>query len=119
MEQRMRAWEAARSAGAVGGSDERSSNHGAECDDAREMGVDVGEDRPVVRVGAFCAMGKHRSVAFVHELTRCAWPREWEVRVEHRDVSGVKRTLGKAERRVKGMFRARGGSNDDSDGGGD
>jgi hypothetical protein len=122
MEQRIRAWEASRSAGAGagGGSDEeRPSEHGAERDDAGGMGVDIGEDRPVVRVGAFCAMGKHRSVAFVHEAARRAWPREWEVRVEHRDVGAVKRSLGKARRRVKDRSVVKGGSEEDSGGAGE
>lgn len=41
---------------------------------------------PVLRVSAFCARGHHRSVAFVEELARRAWPTEWGVKVVHRDV---------------------------------
>jgi hypothetical protein len=40
----------------------------------------------VLRVGVFCEMGRHRSVAFVEELSRRKWPREWVVEVVHRDV---------------------------------
>jgi RNase adaptor protein for sRNA GlmZ degradation len=38
-----------------------------------------------LRVGIYCQMGRHRSVAMVEELARMKWP-EWDVRVEHRDV---------------------------------
>lgn len=48
---------------------------------------------PELRVGVFCAMGRHRSVALVEELSRLSWP-GWEVRVEHRDIS-KKRGAGK------------------------
>ena len=46
------------------------------------------EDQPpiMLRVGVFCEMGRHRSVAFAEELSRRKWPREWEVEVVHRDV---------------------------------
>jgi RNase adaptor protein for sRNA GlmZ degradation len=57
--------------------------------------------RPILAVSVFCARGKHRSVAFVEELARRAWPREWEVQVNHRD-------LEKARGDVKGK-RGRGG----------
>ena len=40
----------------------------------------------MLRVGAFCVGGKHRSVGFVEELERKGWPPEWEVRIRHRDV---------------------------------
>jgi hypothetical protein len=48
---------------------------------------------PELRVGIFCAMGRHRSVALVEDLSRLSWP-GWEVRVEHRDIS-KKRGAGK------------------------
>jgi hypothetical protein len=34
----------------------------------------------------FCALGKHRSVAFVEELARKQWPDDWDVEIRHRDV---------------------------------
>lgn len=37
-------------------------------------------------VGCFCELGRHRSVAFVEELSRRKWPSEWEVEICHRDV---------------------------------
>jgi RNase adaptor protein for sRNA GlmZ degradation len=37
-------------------------------------------------VGCFCALGKHRNVAFVEELARKQWPDDWDVEVRHRDV---------------------------------
>ena len=39
-----------------------------------------------LRVGCFCELGRHRSVAFVEELSRRKWPSEWEVEIYHRDV---------------------------------
>jgi hypothetical protein len=41
-------------------------------------------------VGCFCALGKHRSVAFVEELARKQWPDDWDVEVRHRDVDQSK-----------------------------
>jgi RNase adaptor protein for sRNA GlmZ degradation len=58
-----------------------------------ENGVDAqtspdhDDSRPILVVGVFCARGKHRSVAFVEELGRRVWPREWEVNTSHRDVA--------------------------------
>ncbi|RFU35112.1 hypothetical protein B7463_g1246, partial [Scytalidium lignicola] len=40
---------------------------------------------PEVRVGIFCAMGKHRSVAMVEELAAMTWP-GWQLKVIHRDL---------------------------------
>ena len=39
-----------------------------------------------LRVGCFCELGRHRSVAFVEELSRRKWPSEWRVEICHRDV---------------------------------
>ncbi len=44
-----------------------------------------GPEGPVLRVGVFCAMGRHRSVAMVELLSRLPWP-GWEVQVQHRDM---------------------------------
>ncbi|OCK95432.1 uncharacterized protein K441DRAFT_705207 [Cenococcum geophilum 1.58] len=40
----------------------------------------------VLRVGCNCALGHHRSVAFVEELARRKWPRNWSVQLIHRDI---------------------------------
>jgi hypothetical protein len=37
-------------------------------------------------VSCFFAMGHHRSVAFVEELSRMRLPKEWDVQVLHRDI---------------------------------
>jgi hypothetical protein len=62
------------------------------------------EDQPpspkMLRVGVFCEMGRHRSVAFVEELSRRKWPREWEVEVVHRDVD-------KRRKKEKGRDKSR------------
>ncbi|KZP29388.1 hypothetical protein FIBSPDRAFT_851411, partial [Athelia psychrophila] len=56
----------------------------------RESMVDsdprTGGAQASVAVGVNCAMGRHRSVAFVEELSRRKWPREWTVVASHRDV---------------------------------
>lgn len=39
-----------------------------------------------LRVGVSCEMGRHRSVAFIEELSRRKWPVEWAVEIVHRDV---------------------------------
>lgn len=57
-----------------------------------------------VSISCFCERGRHRSVAFAEELGRMAWPRTWDVSVQHRDVSGS----GKKENR-KGRSGRRGG----------
>jgi hypothetical protein len=47
---------------------------------------DIDDRSTELRVGCFCELGRHRSVAFVEELARRKWPSEWEVEVCHRDV---------------------------------
>jgi RNase adaptor protein for sRNA GlmZ degradation len=44
----------------------------------------------ILTVGISCARGQHRSVAFAEELSRKDWPKQWEIRLEHRDL-GQKR----------------------------
>jgi RNase adaptor protein for sRNA GlmZ degradation len=87
-----------------GGEDDDDESHGDEShvdDDEHEINDEVDEnhanDGPVLRVGVFCARGQHRSVAFVEELARLDWPRDWEVRVLHRDL-GKERGGGKGGR---------------------
>jgi hypothetical protein len=53
-----------------------------------------------VRVGCLCGSGHHRSVAFAEKLGEVKWPVEWEVRVEHRDLTEGVREL-KRERSEK------------------
>jgi RNase adaptor protein for sRNA GlmZ degradation len=52
------------------------------------------EDRPMLRVGVFCVRGRHRSVAFAEELALREWPKEWEVRVVHRDLARSRKDAG-------------------------
>jgi hypothetical protein len=51
----------------------------------------------VLSVGAFCARGHHRSVAFVEELARRKCPSKWEVQIVHRDL-GRHRSSGSSQR---------------------
>jgi hypothetical protein len=63
------------------------------------------EDEIALRVGIFCAVGRHRSVAMVEELSKLSWG-GWYVKVEHRDIS-KKRSSGKKSSR-KGSRGTRG-----------
>ncbi|KAJ9130885.1 hypothetical protein NKR19_g9719 [Coniochaeta hoffmannii] len=83
--------------------EEREEDEGKEGLDGEGEGGDVDEEeeeeeeeRPTLRVGMFCVRGRHRSVAFAEELGQREWPREWEVRVVHRDLgrSNRKGSLG-------------------------
>ncbi|KAE9380227.1 hypothetical protein N431DRAFT_394851 [Stipitochalara longipes BDJ] len=56
-----------------------------------------------LRVGIFCAMGKHRSVAMVEELAKRSWP-GWHVEVQHRDIS---KNRGAEKKKLRGQ-RSRG-----------
>ncbi|KUJ12279.1 uncharacterized protein LY89DRAFT_721940 [Mollisia scopiformis] len=71
-----------------------------------------------LRVGIVCAMGRHRSVAMVEELSRVSWP-GWDVEVEHRDVAkkrgtGGGKSGGKGSRGTRGSFASY-STNDDSE----
>ncbi|KAB5558267.1 hypothetical protein GE09DRAFT_106907 [Coniochaeta sp. 2T2.1] len=80
-----------------GGESEDDDDSGYE--DEVDLGEDV-EERPVIKVGVFCVRGRHRSVAFAEELSGRQWPKEWEVRVVHRDLGkGRKESNGGAGRR--------------------
>lgn len=61
------------------------------------------EDEVILRVGCNCALGHHRSVAFVEELSRRSWPKEWQIHIEHRDLD--KKRAGGARRNQKAKFR--------------
>lgn len=61
-----------------------------------------------LRVGIVCAMGRHRSVAMVEELSRMPWS-GWDVEVEHRDIAKKRgsvsgKTGGKGSQRSRGSF---------------
>lgn len=62
-----------------------------------------------LRVGIFCAMGRHRSVAMVEELAKMSWP-GWQVKVEHRDISKKRGGGKKAGGRDKKSRGTRGGA---------
>lgn len=81
------------------GQDEVEEGEHEDEDEDEDRDGEGEEDRPTLRVGAFCAAGKHRSVAFVEELARRKWP--WEVRVEHRDL-GKSRRNDERKRRGQG-----------------
>jgi hypothetical protein len=74
-------------------------------DSADEDDDDPRDQADTLRVGIYCAMGRHRSVAMVEELAKLSWP-GWCVEVEHRDISkkrGVgKKFGGKDNRRSRG-----------------
>lgn len=92
--------------------DERNSPT-ADVEDGTDSGEESMDDKSVsssdgtstLRVGIFCAMGRHRSVAMVEELAKQSWP-GWEVQVEHRDLSkkrgSGKKSGGKSSRGTRG-----------------
>jgi RNase adaptor protein for sRNA GlmZ degradation len=57
-----------------------------EVKDARAKGED---EVAVVRVGCLCGSGHHRSPAFAEQLGKIDWPKDWDVRTEHRDLTHV------------------------------
>lgn len=90
---------------------ERGESAEVEKDEDDEEYEDSEGDGPVLRVGAFCAMGKHRSVAFVEELARKKWP--WDVTVEHRDL--YRSRDKKAKERGKALRYMNGGNDSDAE----
>ncbi|KAF2730423.1 hypothetical protein EJ04DRAFT_579891 [Polyplosphaeria fusca] len=64
-----------------------------------------GSEATVLRVGCKCALGHHRSVAFVSELAARPWPKEWEVRIIHRDLA--KKRAGSERSRQKASWKAK------------
>lgn len=70
-----------------------------EDEDGEGEGVDQEGDRPVVRVGAFCERGQHRSVAFIEELACRDWPKGWEVKIVHRDLGKRRGSMNKQKMR--------------------
>lgn len=45
------------------------------------------EGDATVRVGCMCGSGHHRSVALAQELRERKWPEDWDVEVDHRDLT--------------------------------
>ncbi|KAH6713903.1 hypothetical protein BKA61DRAFT_52281 [Leptodontidium sp. MPI-SDFR-AT-0119] len=74
-------------------------------DEADSSSGDTDQDDPLtLRVGIFCAMGRHRSVALVEDLAKMSWP-GWQVEVEHRDLNkkrGSRKKPGKDRRGTRG-----------------
>ncbi|CZR52227.1 uncharacterized protein PAC_02104 [Phialocephala subalpina] len=60
-----------------------------------------------LRVGIVCAMGRHRSVAMVEELSRMSWT-GWDIEVRHQDIAkkrnSEKKAGGKGSRGTRGSF---------------
>jgi hypothetical protein len=86
-------------------SDTSSNEEDRESISSHETDDDGYEDEIALRVGIFCAMGRHRSVAMVEELSKLSWA-GWGVQVEHRDISkkrsGGKKSSGKGSRGTRG-----------------
>ena len=72
------------------------------------------ESQVILRVGINCALGHHRSVAFVCELATRSWPKDWMVEVVHRDLEkkrgGGARERQKAAQKGKRRFEDGGGN---------
>lgn len=60
-----------------------------------------GQEESVLRVGVCCEHGRHRSVAFVEQLSRRKWAQDWTVQVVHRDVDKRRERKGKVKERGK------------------
>lgn len=60
-------------------------------------------DEILLRVGCNCALGHHRSVAFVEELARRDWPKDWQLQIVHRDLHEKK--AGSTRVKQKAAFR--------------
>jgi hypothetical protein len=105
--------------------DERAQHE--ELAEGGEDGDDEGEDEDedhnkspplesqiILRVGINCALGHHRSVAFVCELAARSWPKDWMVEIVHRDLekkrSGGARERQKAVQKGRRRFEDGGGS---------
>jgi hypothetical protein len=66
-----------------------------------DEGEDIMGKGVTLRVGCNCALGHHRSVAFVCELAARPWPKDWVVEVIHRDLE-KKRSGGAREKQKAG-----------------
>lgn len=86
-----------------------SGGHEGSAPDSDLESSSTGPEGPVLRVGIFCGMGRHRSVAMVELLSRLPWP-GWEVQVQHRDMmqkrGQTKNSRGKRSRGMRGAETA-------------
>ncbi|KAF2178556.1 hypothetical protein K469DRAFT_329786 [Zopfia rhizophila CBS 207.26] len=57
----------------------------------------------ILRVGCNCALGHHRSVAFVCELAQRPWPKDWHIEAVHRDIE--KKRAASARVKQKALWR--------------
>jgi len=87
-------------------------------DEEVEQQYDEEENEEIVlRVGCNCALGHHRSVAFVSELSALDWPSTWNIQVIHRDLD-KKRAAGTRERQKAAWRDKRNYGIGDEEGGG-
>ena len=90
-------------------SDQNGSNNRSHHSNVAEVDDDLDEAEAgqptevLLRVGCNCALGHHRSVAFVCELAARAWPKDWVVEVVHRDLD--KKRSGNARTRQKASWK--------------
>lgn len=84
--------------------DSSDPNHEEHASDSDLESSSSSPSGPVLRVGIFCAMGRHRSVAMVELLSRLPWP-GWEIQVQHRDMmkkrGQMKKSGGKGSRGMR------------------
>lgn len=85
------------------GHEDESRALGAEQENEELSEASSSDHEVILRVGCNCALGHHRSVAFVEELSRRSWPKEWQVLVVHRDLE--KKRAGGARKMQKASFR--------------
>lgn len=79
--------------------------------DEEENEEDNAGEGVTLRVGCNCALGHHRSVAFVSELAARPWPKDWIVEVVHRDLE-KKRAAGAREKQKAGWRANKRGAGD-------
>lgn len=70
----------------VAGEDLIDTDDETDASDEMDAEEETAPQGPVMRVGCFCAVGRHRSVAFAEGLAALRWPPEWIVQIVHRDV---------------------------------
>jgi hypothetical protein len=90
-------------------SDHEDDNEDVNASSGNEEENERTADRMNFRVGIFCAMGRHRSVAMVEELAKMSWA-GWQVKVEHRDISKKRGQGKKSGSRAKKSRGTRGGA---------
>jgi hypothetical protein len=100
----LKEWKASRTRASRGVRQQREEEEGEEGDDGDDEEEFDDEDRPMLRVGMLCVRGRHRSVAFAEELGLREWPKEWEVRVVHRDLGRSRKDNGRRPDRRNSSF---------------